>query len=182
MKNKDLEMLGWQSWGAYFINIAKAVAGKALDDRPVGAVLVKDNLILATGFNGFPRKIPSKQEAELVMKAAETDDKKLKDGKNGWVVHAEQNAIFNAARQGIETVGAIMYVTNRPCFACQKALVQAGVTDVFVGDMTPWKHEPLDPDGRLSKYLADRSGLQMRAVEDAEPESGEAQIPLAKSS
>jgi dCMP deaminase len=184
MKNEDLETLKHKTWGAYFMEIAKVVAVKALDDTAVGAVLVRDNLVLATGFNGFPRGVPSDQEADLVLRALEAGNKGgLNDAKNGWVVHAEHNAILNAARLGAATQGSVMYVTHRPCFRCQTALVQAGVIKVWVDDMTPWKHEPVDDEiGRLSAYLCKKSGLQILGVEDDVPESGEEAIPWARSS
>ena len=118
------------SWDEYFLEMAKLVSKRATClRRRVGAVLVKDKRILATGYNGAPRglkhcldtycmreklKIPSGQRHELCRG-----------------LHAEQNAIIQAAFHGIRIQGATLYCTNLPCAICTKMIINAGIKGII---------------------------------------------------
>ncbi len=80
----------------------------------------RGQVILSTGFNGFPRGI-----RELRQRTRE------KEEKYAWITHAETNAIFNAARSGVPLVGSTLYVTTFPCCGCAQAIVQSGIRRVF---------------------------------------------------
>ena len=124
------------SWDEYFMEMAKLVATRSTClRRQVGAVIVKDKCIISTGYNGACKKaahcsgvgcireklnIPSGQQLDLCR-----------------AVHAEQNALIQAARYGISTGGAIIYVTVTPCFQCAKMLVNAGIKEVVVNGVYP---------------------------------------------
>lgn len=97
--------------------------------RKVGAILVKDRRILATGYNGPPKGVPHCDELDGCLR--ETLD--IPSGERmelSRAVHAEQNAIIQAAKMGTTIDGATLYVTNHPCFICAKMLINAGVSKI----------------------------------------------------
>ena len=109
------------SWDQYFIGIACTVAKRSTCDRArVGAVLVRDRNIIATGYNGSPRGLAHCDDIGHLMR----DDHCIR------TVHAEQNAIIQAAVNGVSTVGSTMYVTHFPCLHCSKTLINARVVRV----------------------------------------------------
>jgi len=106
-------------WDTYFLKIAYAVSERSTCDRAfVGCVLVLDKRILTTGFNGSPSGQPHCDEEGHLMV----------EGHCVRTIHAETNAIIQAALHGISTRGSTCYVTHFPCINCAKALVNAGVT------------------------------------------------------
>lgn len=109
-------------WDRYFLDMARFVASKSKDRATkVGAVLVaSDHAVLSCGWNGFPRGVNDDVAARHERPA-----------KYDWTVHAESNAITNAARRGIPLLGCTAYVTQMPCGTrCAGELVQAGVSRV----------------------------------------------------
>ncbi len=127
------------SWDDYFLEVANLVSKRATClRRKVGAVLVKDKRILATGYNGAPSglrdcleigscpreklKIPSGQRHELCRG-----------------LHAEQNVIIQAALHGASAKGSVLYLTNQPCIICAKMLINAGIKEVIIAGEYPDK-------------------------------------------
>lgn len=115
------------SWDEYFMNIAKAVASRSTcSRRSVGALVVREKRILATGYNGAPAGL---------RHCDHTDGADMRDGHCARSTHAEQNAIVQAARHGTMIDGATVYCTAQPCLTCAKLLVNAGVKRVvYDGD------------------------------------------------
>lgn len=112
-------------WDSYFMKIALAVSERSTCDRAlVGCVLVLDKRILTTGFNGSPAGQEHCDEIGHLMV----------DGHCVRTIHAETNAIIQAALHGISTRGAICYVTHLPCINCTKALINAGITRIVYGE------------------------------------------------
>ncbi len=106
-------------WDSYFMKIAFAVSERSTCDRAfVGSVLVLEKRILTTGFNGSPSGQPHCEEIGHLMV----------DGHCVRTIHAETNAIIQAALHGVSTRGAACYVTHFPCINCTKALINAGIT------------------------------------------------------
>ncbi len=113
-------------WDLRFLRIAEEVRSWSKDPgTTVGCVLVKDRRILATGYNGFPATLSD----SLDLYAD-------REYKLSVVVHAEKNALFNAAKNGANTESCIAYVTFPPCSQCAAALIQAGVKVVVCPDPT----------------------------------------------
>ena len=112
------------SWDEMFILQAALIAQKSKDpSTKVGCVIVgDDNAILSMGFNGFPRGVD--ENSPLRWKRPE---------KYNWVEHAERNAIYNAARHGINLLGARAYLNwePKPCADCTRALIQAGIKEII---------------------------------------------------
>jgi len=113
----------------YFINIAKVVATRATCLRhDVGSVIVRDKRILATGYNGAPRGTEHCLEIGCIR-----IKENIPSGKNHEkcrAVHAEQNAIIQAAIHGVGIAGATLYCTHQPCVLCAKMLINSGVERV----------------------------------------------------
>ena len=113
-------------WLTYLMGFAQHAAKKSKDSTQVGAVLVGPNKeVLLTGYNGPPMGVRDLPERRNVR-----PDKYL------WVQHAEANLIAFAARRGIRTEGCRVFVTHMCCANCAKALIQAGIEQVIVGDGT----------------------------------------------
>ncbi len=105
-------------WDSYFMKIAFAVSERSTCDRAfVGCVLVLDKRILTTGFNGSPAGQPHCDEVGHL----------LVEGHCVRTIHAETNAIIQAALHGVSTRGCTCYVTHFPCINCTKALINAGI-------------------------------------------------------
>ena len=113
------------SWDEYFMNIAREVATRSTCDRKhVGAVIVRDKMILATGYNGSIRGLPHCDDVGHDME----------DGHCVRTVHAEANAIVQAARNGARIDGAGIYVTASPCWPCFRLIANAGIGRIVFGE------------------------------------------------
>ena len=150
------------SWDKYFMEMAYFVAKRSTClRRQVGAVIVKNKHVLATGYNGSPKgithcldggclrtklNIPSGQRAELCV-----------------ALHAEQNAIIQSAYHGIAIEGAEIYCTTHPCSICAKMLINAGIKKIYYVEGYP---------DDLGKQLLDEAGLE-RVQLDLENENPE---------
>ncbi len=108
------------------MQIAFTVAQRSTCDRAhVGAVLVRDRRILTTGYNGSPAGLPHCDDVGHLMI----------DGHCVRTLHAEQNAIIQAALHGVSIQGATAYVTHQPCLTCAKMIINAGIRQViYAGD------------------------------------------------
>jgi dCMP deaminase len=113
------------SWDEYFMAIAVQVATRATCDRKhVGAVLARDRSILATGYNGSIRGLEHCDEVGHMME----------DGHCVRTIHAEANAVIQAATHGTRIEGASIYVTASPCWNCFKMIANAGLKRVVFGE------------------------------------------------
>ncbi len=113
------------SWDEYFMRIAMEVSSRATCDRKhVGAVIVRERFILATGYNGSIPGLPHCDEVGHLME----------DGHCVRTVHAEANAVCQAARNGVRIDGATVYVTASPCFNCFKLIANAGIKTIVYGE------------------------------------------------
>lgn len=140
------------SWDEYFMRIAKEVATRATcPRRSVGAVIVLDRRILTTGYNGAPHGLAHCTEVGC----------KIVDGHCQRALHAEQNAILQAALNGVSTRGATVYVTCQPCNACAKMIINAGIERVvFEGDYP-------DP---FAMELFEEAGMELVRLRDGAAE------------
>ena len=124
------------SWPEYFMSIAQLVATRSTClRRKVGAVLVKDRRILATGYNGVPIGVKHCKDVGCLR-----EQLKIKSGERHELcrgLHAEQNVIIQAAYHGVVTKGTTLYSTHLPCIICSKMLINAGVEKLFFLDGYP---------------------------------------------
>lgn len=144
------------SWDEYFMDIVELVKKRSTClRRQVGALIVKDKRILATGYNGAPVGCKHCEEIGCLR-----DKLNIPSGQRHEIcraAHAEQNAIVQAAYSGTSVKDSTMYVTTQPCVLCAKLIINAGITKiVFKGDY---------PD-RLAMELLQEAGVRVVKYED----------------
>jgi dCMP deaminase len=113
------------SWDEYFMNIARVVSSRSTCERKfVGAVIVRDKTILSTGYNGSVRGMPHCTDVGHLME----------DGHCVATLHAEVNAIIQAAKNGVAIDGSTIYVTASPCWSCFKTIANSGILRILYGE------------------------------------------------
>ncbi len=147
------------SWDEYFMQMAELTARRSTClRRSVGAVIVKEKHVIATGYNGAPRgikhcderggclrekmNVPSGQRHELCM-----------------ALHAEQNAIIQAATLGQSIEGGTIYVTHQPCIICAKMIINAGLSRIIVRQGYP---------DEMARNILEEAGLEVEMLEKQE--------------
>ena len=142
------------NWTEYFLNIAESVKLKSKDRRTqIGAVIVgKDNEIVTTGYNSFPRGIDD-----------DVEERQQRPEKYFWMVHSELNAILNAARIGVSTNGCKIYLTcGVPCSNCGRAIINAGITEVYCKtEDTTRNREKWDEESSKTRQMFEESGVKI---------------------
>jgi len=135
------------SWDQYFLTITRQVAERSTCLRAkVGAVIVRDRSILATGYNGSPAGLPHCTEAGCLIYESKNPDGEIE--LNCFrTIHAEINAITQAARNGAAIRDADIYVTHTPCIHCLKVLINTDIRTIFYSQ--PYKLETV---AELLKY------------------------------
>jgi len=155
------------SWDTYFIEMARLTASRATcPRRRVGAVLVRDHRVLATGYNGSVRGAPHCDDVGCLIAK--------QDGRDSCIrtVHAELNAILHCALNGVSSAGSTLYCTDFPCMWCAKALVQAGIERIIYLSEYPDVHSSsmLREAGiSLFKAVRDDEDDGYRLVQPSEP-------------
>ncbi len=138
-------------WDDYFLEIAGVVARRSTClRRHVGAVLVRDRFIISTGYNGAPTGIRHCSETGCLRAKYQIPSGERHELCRG--LHAEQNAIIQAALHGVIAKGATMYCTNHPCSICAKMMINAGVVRVVISN---------DYNDPLSKEMLDEAGIEV---------------------
>ncbi len=139
-------------WSDYFFEFAKLASKRSTCmRRKVGAVLVKDKMVIATGYNGPPRGVSHCQE---LSKACPREEMNIPSGQRHELcrgLHAEQNAIIQAAKSGVSIGGAELYCSTKPCAICTKMIINAGISKVYYLE---------DYDDQLAKDLASESDVK----------------------
>lgn len=118
------------SWDRYFMDIADLVASRSTClRRKVGAVIVKERRILTTGYNGAPSGLPHCEIVSCLREKFSIPSGQQQELCRG--LHAEQNAIIQAALHGISIQSSYLYCTDQPCITCSKMIINAGIIRVF---------------------------------------------------
>jgi dCMP deaminase len=148
-------------WDKYFLNIAENVKLKSKDRRTqIGAVIVgKDNEIVSTGYNSFPRGINDNVE-----------ERQIRPEKYYWIEHAERNAIYNAARIGVSLRDTTMYLTcGIPCSDCTKGIISSGIKKIYckVQDTTR-NREHWDEHAKRSLQMFKESNVEIIFYDEKE--------------
>ena len=116
------------TWHEYFANIALLASTRSTCSRlHVGCVIVRDNRILAMGYNGYFSGTP-----HIPM---------ITDGHEQGTIHAEQNAVSHAAKIGTSLQGSVAYITHFPCSSCFKTLVSAGISNIYY--IQDYRNDPI---------------------------------------
>ncbi|WP_283171410.1 deoxycytidylate deaminase [Curtanaerobium respiraculi] len=143
------------SWDEYFMTLAEEVATRSTClRRSVGAVIVKDRRILATGYNGVPSGLRHCAETGCLRQQLGVPSGERHEICRG--LHAEQNAIIQAARYGIDISGASIYINTQPCIVCAKMLINAGIEEIVYKNPYP---------DALSEELLAEAGMKMRVYD-----------------
>ena len=123
-------------WKKYFMDIAKLVSRRSTCiRRQVGAILVKDKRVLTTGYNGAPAGLVHCEEIGCMRQKNNIPSGQRHELCRG--LHAEQNAIIQAAYHGTSIAGAALYCTTLPCSICLKMLINAGITEIVCKEGYP---------------------------------------------
>ena len=142
------------SWDTYFMNITRMVAERSTClRRKVGAILVRDKRILTTGYNGAPRGFKHCSEVGCLR-----EKQKVLSGQRHELcrgLHAEMNALLQAASYGIRIEGAILYSTTYPCSLCAKMLINAGIREIVVCE---------DYKDQLSKKMLQQAKIPIKKI------------------
>lgn len=118
------------TWDEYFLRIARVIAGRSTClRREVGSLIVKDKRILTTGYNGAPRGLAHCFDVGCLRNEAGAESGTSHELCRG--LHAEQNAIIQAALHGVSIDGGVMYSTHQPCVLCTKMLINAGLWAIY---------------------------------------------------
>ncbi len=129
----------WTKWDSRFMEMARTIAGWSScyrQGRKVGAVIVKNKRILTTGYNGAPSGVASCVGRGECMR----DRLGIPSGTQHelcYGIHAEQNAIIQAAKLGVSIESATLYCTHQPCVICAKMIVNAGIAQIIFGEGYP---------------------------------------------
>ena len=127
------------SWKEYFMQITENVATRSTClRREVGAVIVRDNRILTTGYNGAPTGLDHCQEVGCLRDKLNIPSGEKQELCRG--IHAEQNALIQAAKYGISLENSEIFVTTQPCITCTKLLINAGIKKVIYKNPYPDKY------------------------------------------
>jgi len=128
--------MGRPSWDEYFMSLARLASTRSTClRRRVGAVIVKDRMVLSTGYNDTPRGMKNCGDGGC--------DRCRSDAASGTALdtclclHAEQNAIIQAAYHGVGIAGGTIYSTHQPCLTCAKMIVNAGITRIVYQEPYP---------------------------------------------
>ena len=146
-------------WDKRFMNVARLVSSWSScirSGRQVGAVIVRDNRLITTGYNGAPMRIKNCVERGECIR----DIEHIESGTKlevCYAIHAEQNAILQAAKLGVSVDGAMMYCTHQPCSLCAKLIINSGIKRVVYGQGYPDK---------LAMELFKNAGIEVDKYDD----------------
>ncbi len=147
------------SWQDYFTSITELVSSRSTcTRRKVGAVIVKDKMILATGYNGAPTGLPHCDEVGCLREQGGVPSGQRHELCRG--LHAEQNALIQAARHGVSIKDADIYSTTMPCVICSKMLINAGIARIYYVEGYP---------DELSAGMLEDAGIEIIQVRGPDP-------------
>jgi dCMP deaminase len=142
------------SWDEYFIAIAKLVSTRSTClRRHVGAVLVNDKKILATGYNGAPSGVGHCEDTGCLREKLKIPSGERHELCRG--LHAEQNAFLQAALHGTSVKGSMLYSTTQPCIICAKMIINAGIKEVIIAGGYPDK---------MSQTILKQAKVKLRTI------------------
>lgn len=141
-------------WDTYFTQITRIVAERSTClRRKVGSIIVKEKRILSTGYNGAPSNVPHCDEVGCLREKLKVPSGQRHELCRG--LHAEMNAIIQAATHGISINGATIYCTDHPCIICAKMIINAGIKEIVVAGKYPDEE---------SKKILKEAGIKVRAI------------------
>lgn len=140
------------NWDEFFMRHVYLAASKSKDPRTkIGAILVKDGVIISEGFNGFARKVKDLPSRYF-----------NKEIKYKFICHGEHNSVLNAARRGESTLDSICYTQGIPCNSCAIALIQAGIKEIVIHNQWPEMNQKWKESIKISKVMFKEAGVKIR--------------------
>ncbi|OGI06325.1 MAG: cytidine deaminase [Candidatus Margulisbacteria bacterium GWF2_35_9] len=156
MVTKQSKVQRRPTWDTYFMNIAHVIASRSTClKRQVGSLIVKDEQILATGYNGAPRGMKHATEVGCLREQLQVASGTHHELCRG--LHAEQNAIIQAARSGVNVEGSTLYCTYMPCVICSKMIINAGIKKIVFNGYYP---------DELAVQMLNESGIEISLYEE----------------
>lgn len=144
-------------WNEYFMNIAVQVSLRSTcTRRKVGALIVKDNVIVSSGYNGAPKGLPNCSDFPDRCYRSKHNIPSGEKLELCYAQHAEVNALMQSVKTNVDLTGAKLYVTTFPCSSCAKAIIQAGIRDVYYLDN--YSHE-------FTRMMFDEAGVRYTAMD-----------------
>lgn len=142
-------------WDKRFIDLAHYISKYSKDrNKIVGAVIVNnDSRVISTGYNGIAQGVND-----------DVEERHIKPLKLSYFVHAEANAIYSAARSGIQTKGCTMYATFHPCASCANAIIQSGIKSVVCYE--PDWNSSWAETAKIAKSMFDEAGIEVKYIND----------------
>jgi len=152
-----------KNWDNRWMEVCKLTASWSKDkSRKTSAVIIDDrNCLLSIGWNGFPRGIND-----------EIKERCDRPAKYAWTEHAERNAIYNAASNGIAVGGCKMYMPWYPCADCSRAIIQSGISELICVE-PDWDDEIWSDNFAVVKVMLDEAGILVRFLKMKPPQSAE---------
>lgn len=149
-------MMNRPNWDEYFMEMAELARTRTTClRRGVGAVIVKDNRVIATGYNGAPSGVRHCEETGCLRQKLNVPSGKSHELCRG--LHAEQNAIIQAARHGQNITGGTLYCTNQPCVICAKMIINAGIRRIVIKE---------GYSDELAVEMLTEAGLKIEMIDD----------------
>ena len=144
------------NWDEYFMEMAELARTRTTClRRGVGAVIVKDNRVMATGYNGAPSGVRHCEETGCLRQKLNVPSGKCHELCRG--LHADQNAIIQAARHGQNIAGGTLYCTNQPCVICAKMIINAGIRRIVIKE---------GYSDELAVEMLNEAGLEIEMIDD----------------
>jgi dCMP deaminase len=139
-------------WHKRYLDLTETYASWSKDrSTGVGAVIVTDdNTDIVKGYNGFPRGAND-----------DVDERHERPAKYDWTEHAERNAIFKAAREGISTKGCSMYINRFPCVECTRGIIQSGITKIIIPEKPDLTHHKWGESWRTAIEMLEECGVEI---------------------
>lgn len=145
---------GRPDWDTYFLQIAGLVSRRSTClRRRVGALIVKDKRILATGYNGAPSGVEHCEKTGCLREKLKVPSGERHELCRG--LHGEQNVLLQAALHGVSVKGGVLYCTNQPCAICAKMIINAGIKEIVIADGYP---------DRFAVGFLEEAGVKVRKV------------------
>jgi dCMP deaminase len=143
------------SWPDYFMELTEVVAKRSTClRRQVGALIVKDRQVLATGYNGAPTDLPHCSEVGCIREEEDVPSGQRHELCRG--LHAEQNAIIQAALHGTSVEEATLYCTHQPCILCSKMIINAGIEKIIFKGSYP---------DQLAEQMLKEAGIALEQID-----------------
>ncbi len=152
------------SWHQYFMEMAFLVAKRSTClRRQVGAIIVKNNQVISTGYNGSPKHVRHCAETGCLREKLKVPSGERHELCRG--VHAEQNAIIQAAINGTSLHDSVLYCTNQPCIICSKMLINAEIKQIYIVEPYPdaLAHEMLEEAG-INVYIVNQESGDLKKI------------------